>query len=300
LALVGNVARHARQEFIRQDLAATAYINELQFTARAEINRGVKAGEPILVRDVERITSIDLGVEVPDDCAIVLLRSNGWRRSLFYDYGPLHNGAVRDYRLDEVLAQQAMLLIGLLPGTDVVNEPDRMAEGVERLRTLLDTECAQEARYQELLQGHPWMLGGIYSAVSRHEALDDRAVPDFTATRCYDSCHDIIELKQPFLELFRQNGDLSNNFNDAWNQAERYLDFAERQHQYLREERDIRIANPRCLLIAGHGLSEERRSTIRRRERRSTSVQVITYNELLLLAENVLNVVRAAGVRPYE
>ena len=120
---------------IRPDLSAIAHVNELQITAQAEINRGVKAGEPILVRDVERITSVDLGVEIPDDCAVVLLRSNGWRRSLFYDYGPLGDGGPRNYRLDEVLAQQSMLLIGLLPGTGDVQEHAGIFRGLIEIFT---------------------------------------------------------------------------------------------------------------------------------------------------------------------
>ena len=170
-----------------------------------------------------------------------------------------------------------------------------MAEGLEHLRSLLAEVNTEEARYQELLEEHPWMLGGLYSEVRRHARLDDRAIPDFTATRCYDQYHDIIELKQPFLRLFRQDGSLASNFNDAWNQAEEYLAFATRQRTYLRDERQIHIENPRCVLIVGHGLTDAQRRRIREKEAGAVSVSVFTYDELLRTAEHVHRLVAGAG-----
>jgi len=196
---------------IRPDLQCTAYVNELKIIAQVRATRSVQAGEPVHVGDISDVSSLDLGVEVPDDCGVVLVRSHGWRRSLFFDFGPLcPQGGPRSYPLDKALAQQALLLLGLLPGDNHDDYPTRlqhMKDGLERLKKLLAERCDQEGRYQELLEQCPWMLGGgQYTKVMRHVAQDDRNIPDFTAVRCYDECHDIIELKQPFLQLFRQDG----------------------------------------------------------------------------------------------
>jgi hypothetical protein len=290
---------------IRPDLSATAYINELRgMRAEVRLNRGVNAGELIYAKDVETITSLDLGVEIPADCAVVFVRSFGWRRSLFFDFTPLHRGEPRSYQLNEVLAQQALMLIGIPSGAHGVEGApatlDSMTEGLDWLRRLLNEGNTEEAEYQELIEAQPWMLGGTYSEVNRHPRLDDQWIPDFAAVRCYDQYHDLIEIKQPFLELFRQDGSLANNFNDAWNQAEDYLIFSERQRNYLREQKGILIENPRCILLAGHQLTEHQRRRIREKEARSVSVTVLTYDELLKTAEHMHRLVASAGERRFQ
>jgi len=281
---------------IRSDLSATAYVNELQqVRAEVQLKRHVNAGELIYLRDIENITSVDLGVEIGDDCAVVLMRSFGWRRSLFFDFGPLHSDYTHDYQLAEVLAQQALMLIGKVPAT-----LEHMKGGLERLRELLRGRNKEEAGYQQLLEQHPWMLGGMYSEIHRHPRLDDQWIPDFAAARCYDRFHDLLELKQPFLQLFRQDGSLSNNFNDAWNQAEDYLNFAIRQRNYLRTEKQLLIENPRCILVAGYELTDRQRRRIRDKEAQSVSVAVITYDELLKAAEHMHGLVACAGQRRFE
>ncbi|HEX9707983.1 MAG TPA: Shedu anti-phage system protein SduA domain-containing protein, partial [Steroidobacteraceae bacterium] len=122
------------------------------------------------------------------------------------------------------------------------------------LERLLGERCESESRYQELLAEHPWTLGRPYAAVVRHHAFDDSSIPDFTAVRCYDECHDIIELKQPFLQLFKATGDFAAGFNDAWNQAEGYLTFSSRNRSYLLQEKGLRFEDPKCLLICGYNL----------------------------------------------
>src|SRR6266568_7437442 len=74
---------------IRPDLSATAYVNEIAPTATIRPTRPIAAGEPVLVSDVLELTSFSLGVEVPAECGVVLVRSHGWRKALFYDLCPL-------------------------------------------------------------------------------------------------------------------------------------------------------------------------------------------------------------------
>jgi Shedu protein SduA, C-terminal len=289
---------------IRPDLSAVAYVNELQITAMIKPKRNLAAGEPVFAGDIEDISSINLGVEVPDDAAVVVLRSSGWRRSLFFDFGPLHEPPVhRDYPLDRALAEQALLLLGLVESGPNIGAPEdrtqltRMQAGVAKLDELLATTCEDEARYQELLESNPWMLGGGYDQVVRHANLDDKRIPDFTGRRCYDLAHDVIEIKQPFLVLFRQDDGFAAPFNDAWNQSEKYLTFCHRQRAYLRDEKGLRFENPRCMLILGHGLTEEQRRAIREKEFLVPSITVWTYDELLRTARHLVELMKTAGQR---
>ena len=191
---------------IHPDLSAVAYVNELQISASIKPKRNIAPGEPVYVGDIEEISSINLGLAVPDDSAVVVFRSNGWRRCLFFDFGPINEPPVlRDYPLDRALAEQTLLLLGLLESGPAIDQAGaetqltRMEGGVVQLEELLATRCQDEARYQELLQSNPWMFGGVYDQVMRHANLDDHRIPDFTGRRCYDLAHDVIEIKQPFL-----------------------------------------------------------------------------------------------------
>lgn len=101
---------------IRQDLAATAYINELRMQIMVRVNRAIEAGSQVFRDDVSDVTGVDLGVEVPADNGLILVRSSGWRRSLFFDLGPLTSGSPkRAEPLEKVLVQQELLLLGLTP-----------------------------------------------------------------------------------------------------------------------------------------------------------------------------------------
>jgi hypothetical protein len=99
---------------IRPDLTGTAYVNELHIQAMVRVSRVVEAGTPISVHDITEVISVDLGVQVPPDNGVIMVRSSGWRRSLFFDLGPLirENGP-RTEPLEKVLARQEWLLLGI-------------------------------------------------------------------------------------------------------------------------------------------------------------------------------------------
>lgn len=139
------------------------------------------------------------------------------------------------------------------------------------------------------------MLGGEYSSADRHTRLDDGRIPDFTASRCYDGCLDILELKQPFLPLFKRSGEFSANFNDAWNQSERYVDFVDRQRGYLREEKRLLFENAQCVLLIGHELNESELEAVRSKQRLARRITVRTWDQLAGTARHMVNLVELAG-----
>lgn len=283
---------------IHPDLTAVAYVNELSVKAEVTPNRPIKAGEAIRVTDIEDISSVDLGIEIPEEAAFILVRSFGWRRSVIYDFGPLQADPVpRDYPLERALAEQQLLLIGLatIDAEAGVTRLDHMQAGLEKLDQLLAGGVTDEAEYQKLLEEHPWMLGGVYDRIERHTKLDDTRIPDFTGRRSSDLNHDVIEIKQPFLPLFKQTGRLGSNFNDAWNQAEGYLAFAQRCRTYLRDEKGIAFENPQGFLLVGHGLTEDQRKVIREKESVSLFMNVLTYDELRRTAQHLIELVRKAS-----
>lgn len=287
---------------INHDLSAVAYINELKIKAKVKVNRDVEKGTPIFQKDIDDIDSVDLGVEIPDSVGVVVIRSLGWKKSLFYDFGPLQADAVhRDFPIDQVLAKQALLLLGMEslvydPGEIKAGEDKftRMSNGFKKLNQYLESKCTEESKFQELFHEHPWMFGGQYKTIDRHTNLDDENIPDFTAVRCHDNFRDIIEIKQPFLTCFKQKDNFSSSFNDAWNQAERYLGFVNRQRNYLKDEKGLSFENPKCILIIGNNLTQKQLKMIREKESITKSVVVYTYDHIQRTACHILNLVASS------
>lgn len=282
---------------IAPDLTATAYVNELDPVMKAKIKTGrrIQAGEPIYVADILDLDSYDLGVSIPSDHALVVVRSHGWRRALFYDFGPLQlpEAHERNYDLSAVLAEQTLCL--LMEKFSVRPSVVTMQQAIADLESLLRDRCGKEARYQELLEQYPWLLGGQYIRIERHTILDDRNKPDFTGVRARDETCDLFEIKQPFLQSFRRNGNFSAKFYEAWDQAERYLTFVRNNKEYLRSEKGLVFSNPHCFLLVGWQLSDAQLRKFREREAHNPSISVLTYEQILRLGRALLALVERSA-----
>jgi hypothetical protein len=281
---------------IRHDLSGEAHVQDLSAIIGARPSRPVVAGEPLRDGDIVSIEEFKFNVDVPDDVAVIVLQSFGWRRAVYFDFGPLAQPPRgRIGPISRVLAQQTAQLwrVDRKPEVPARTRVDVMADGFQRLRTLLDQRCDEEVRYQEVLEDHPWMMGvGKYSRFQRHPKLDDRNIPDFTARLAANETDDIVELKQPFLTLFRKDGEFTSEFHDSWYQAERYLAFARDNRDYLRREKGMRFESPRCILLVGTRWTEEEARLIRIKDQSNPLIQIITYEEVLAQATAVLSVMR--------
>lgn len=81
------------------------YANELVLKALVRATRDVEKDDPLYEEDFSDIVRLDFdGVEVPDDCGVMVIISKGWRKGLFFDFSPLHDdGQKRQYSLPHVL-----------------------------------------------------------------------------------------------------------------------------------------------------------------------------------------------------
>ncbi len=169
---------------------------------------------------------------------------------------------------------------------------DSFDAAVKRLEFLLENRSNDESEYQSLLEENPWMLGAEYEAIHSHQALDDENIPDFTGVRVHDKYRDIIEIKPPFLALFRKSdGEFRSDFNTAWNQAERYINFALTESDYLRRK-GLMFENPKCYLLIGYALTDEQRKKIVVKERMNPSIRVRTYEDFLTYAKSTIQFVK--------
>lgn len=99
---------------VRNDKTATVYVNELKFIAQMRIKKSHwNAGDPIVADDIVDIKSLRIdGITIPKDAGIVIVLSFGWRKGVFYDYGPIASPTkdLRDYDVEISLAQMWVML----------------------------------------------------------------------------------------------------------------------------------------------------------------------------------------------
>lgn len=163
---------------------------------------------------------------------------------------------------------------------------------IRELRKLLEDQDNEESKYQQLFQNYPWIFGTYYKEIVRHQKFNDENIPDFLGVRAHDNYMDIFEIKPPFLKLYRNDGNFSSEFNDAWNQAERYLAFAQIEADYLRRSKNLQFNNPKCMLIAGYNLPESVASKLSTKQRLNPLIQSMTYNQVLAQAETTVNFIK--------
>jgi hypothetical protein len=74
--------------------------------------RSLNKGDIVTVDDVLDVRRMDLGAPVPRDSGIVFISSHGWRKSLFFDFGPLSQPpSKREYDLGLLLGLQHAYLL---------------------------------------------------------------------------------------------------------------------------------------------------------------------------------------------
>lgn len=173
---------------------------------------------------------------------------------------------------------------------------DPVQSALGRLQEMLDDGVDDEGEYQKLLEEAPWAFEARFKEIQRHEALDDKNIPDFTGVRVKDGCHDIIEIKPPFAGYFKASGDLNANFKDAWEQVIRYLEYAERNRRPLLEEKGLRFDDPECYLVLGYDLDDHEQKKVREWEKRNRAgIHVVTYDELTRLMRRIIDIAQRAS-----
>lgn len=85
---------------------AVVYVNDLKMSILAQQARPVQMGQYITKDDISDVRRYDLGVTIPDDAGFLFLFSVGWRKGLFYDFGPNNPPfPARRYDVTKQLAQ---------------------------------------------------------------------------------------------------------------------------------------------------------------------------------------------------
>lgn len=212
---------------------------------------------------------------------------------IWYKDGELKYGiSKRDYRVGDSVDPRDFDFIPVQDFKDLlaaqIKEPENIEQPIKELTKLLKNESKREEDYQQFFTKYPWFFGVNYKKIQDLRRFDDKNIPDFTGVRAHDQYRDIIEIKQPFMRLFKRANKLNAKFNDSWNQAERYLLFARENQDYLKREKGLAFSNPKCILIAGYNLTEEQQKRINEKQRLVGNITFYTYDNILAIAKNMI------------
>lgn len=106
-----RVFRHSEVDtllaIVRGDPTATVYVNEVEQVIGIRPSRAIVKGELVLKSDIIDVGRLELKPEISCDVGVVFLFSIGWRKGLFYDFGPIGGPAPRprDYDLGVLLGR---------------------------------------------------------------------------------------------------------------------------------------------------------------------------------------------------
>ena len=90
----------------RRDGKVDVYVNELDLRLNVRSARSIEAGEYISKDDIADMESVELGVQISDDAGFLFVFSVGWRKGLFFDFGPiLPDPQLRQYDIASALGQ---------------------------------------------------------------------------------------------------------------------------------------------------------------------------------------------------
>jgi Shedu protein SduA, C-terminal len=166
----------------------------------------------------------------------------------------------------------------------------------EQLATLIANPNVPEADLQRLLKGNPWLFGSEYSRlVSRRTwTRDDRL--DFMLRRTADDYLEILEIKTPIKQpLFRYDESHDSyapgaSLSSALGQVVRYIEEVERNRDSIIAKDGCDPLKIRARVIIGLDGDKDQQRALRNFNGHLHRVEVLTFDQLLRIADRVLSV----------
>jgi hypothetical protein len=151
---------------------------------------------------------------------------------------------------------------------------------------LQDVTLSEET-YQRFLETHPVFLDPLASQVFPKSRLGLEHATDF-AIRRFDGRYVLVEIERPDTPIVTKQLDLSAPFNHAFGQVLDFQRWVEDNGAYAQRHLPG-IASPRGLLVIGmrRGLSSEAQLKLRRFNANSATIEVVTFDDVLVQARNL-------------
>ena len=170
------------------------------------------------------------------------------------------------------------------------------SKSLEKLRLLVGDPNAVEREFQKHLEINAWMFGSEYSELLPRKtwASDDRL--DYMLRKTVDDYLEIVEIKTAFEDaLFLRDSSHdsyypSSRLSPVIGQVTRYIEEVERNRDSILVTDDVGSLKIRARVIVGRDGSAEHQAALRSFNTHLHRIEIITYDQLIKIAERVLNV----------
>jgi len=173
---------------------------------------------------------------------------------------------------------------------------------VKDLQNLVNAGCdTSEAQFQELLAENPWMFGSEYSELLDRRKWTRDGQQDFVVRRTTDDYIELIEIKTPLDGRILFNKDTSHGtyyagaeLSKAVGQVENYIEELEADRNTILVKDGEDTCKIRAKVIIGRDNDEQQRRALRRFNGHLHRIEVITFDQLLKIAQNVISYLESA------
>jgi len=166
------------------------------------------------------------------------------------------------------------------------------------LRSLIAARDTLEPALQAHLRNHPWMFGSEYSELLDRRGWTRDSEQDYMLRRTVDSYLEVVEIKKPAETLFihdRSHDTFhpSAKLSAALGQAIHYIEEIERDRNSIIAVDGEDPLKIRARVIIGRNGSAKERSALRNLNGHLHRIEVLTYDQLLGIAERTLAIFRS-------
>ena len=170
----------------------------------------------------------------------------------------------------------------------------RFTNAVEELERLISTD-AKEPRFQEHLKEYPWMFGSEYSELLDRRRFTRDEQQDFMVRRTADGCLEMIEIKTPLkdkpLFIYDSSHETyypSSELSKVIGQVTNYLEKLDGERNSISHDFDEDVTKIRAKIIIGQDGNDNQQKALRRLNGHLHRIEILTFDQLLKIARQVV------------
>ncbi len=162
---------------------------------------------------------------------------------------------------------------------------------IKCFQRLIDEEQHEE-KYQEYIKQNPVFIDPLSSDVVDKHRFGSDLIVDFVIETLRGE-YILVEIEKPQDEIFTSSNDFTSKFSHAFGQVIDFINWVEENIAYA-ERKLPGISSPKGLLIMGRsiGMSDIQVRKLRRFNRNSNSIIVLTYDDIITKAKSLYSNIR--------
>jgi hypothetical protein len=166
---------------------------------------------------------------------------------------------------------------------------------VDELERLIATPGTRESAFQKHLEQYPWMFGSEYSERLERRKWTRDENKDFVVRRTTDGYIELIEIKTPLEGQALFHHDTSHDsyypsaeFSKVLGQVQKYIEKLDAARDSIRANDEEDTFKIRAKIVIGRDGDEKQRNTLRSLNGHLHRIEVITFDQLLRIANRVV------------